>query len=77
MAPPPYEISAKFRVAGKKLGQNSTVQFDRRNFCMSREFAGGATLIAMHVKVAACEAEISAKFLLYTKNRPKKPLNNG
>ena len=28
----------------KKLGQNSTVQIDRRNFCVSREFAGGAAL---------------------------------
>ena len=40
----PHEFSAKFRVAEKKLGQNSAVQIDRRNFCMSREFAGGATL---------------------------------
>ena len=39
-----YEFSAKFRVAEKKLGQNSAVQIDRRSFCMSREFAGGATL---------------------------------
>ena len=28
----------------KKLGQNSVVQIDRRNFCMSREYGGGATL---------------------------------
>ena len=52
----PYEFSAKFRVAEKKLGQNSAVQIDRRNFCMSREFAGGAT----HFKVT--ESEILLKF---------------
>ena len=40
----PHEISAKFRVAEKKLGWNSTAQINRWNFCMSREFAGGATL---------------------------------
>ena len=40
----PYEISAKFRVRRKKLGQNSIIQVDRRNFCMSRGFEGGATL---------------------------------
>ena len=40
----PHEISAKFRVAPKKLGQNSTVQVDRRIFSTSREFEGGATL---------------------------------
>ena len=39
----PHEISLKFRVAEKKLGQNSTVQIDRRNFYLSHEFAGGAT----------------------------------
>ena len=44
MALGPYEFSAKFRVAEKKLGQNSTIQIDRQNFYMSREFAGGATL---------------------------------
>ena len=37
----PHEISC----GEKKLGQNSTVQVDRRIFCMSCEFAGGATLI--------------------------------
>ena len=48
----PHEISAKFRVAEKKLGQNLTVQIDCQNFCMSREFAGGATLRLSSVKLA-------------------------
>ena len=46
------EISAKFRVAKKKLGQNSTGKIDRRIFCMSREFAGGATLSGAPYKPA-------------------------
>ena len=45
-----HEISAKFRVTAKKLGQNLTVQIDRQNFCMSREFVGGATLTTEKVK---------------------------
>ena len=43
MALGPYEISVKIRVA-KKIGQNWTVQVDHQDFCMSRQFAGGATL---------------------------------
>ena len=41
----PYEISAKFRVARKKIGQKLDRTSQRcRNFYLSRGFAGGATL---------------------------------
>ena len=46
----PNEISLKFRVARKKVGQNSTVQVGHRNFCVSRRLAGGATLIQTETK---------------------------
>ena len=34
-------------------------------------------VLEMFLKVAPCEAEISLKFLLHSKSKPKKPLNNG
>ena len=39
----PY-IFSEILCSVKKIGQNSIVQVDRQNFCVSHEFAGGATL---------------------------------
>ena len=89
MRPPAIQNFSEISCGAKKNRPKIARTSQPPNLYVSREFAGGATLINIilglpvkslypkAIKVAACEAGISAKFQLHSKNGPKKPLNNG